>query len=73
MAVSRIYGPASDEGTPQFKVPSLSHGEQQKEALNDQRVTDFTSTWSFMTFLFKYMCHLIFTIPSQAAYLNEKS
>jgi glutathione S-transferase len=74
LAVSRIYGPASDEKeTPQFKIPSPSHDEQQHVPVNDQRVANFTSKWSAITFLFRYLCHLAFTIPRQAAYLNEKT
>ncbi len=75
MAVSRIYGPASDEQeAPEFKMPSSSHNEQQRqEALNDQRIVTMKLKWSMLTFLFKYLCHLVFTIPVQAAYLNGET
>ncbi len=76
MAVSRIYGPASDEQeAPEFKIPSSpsSHNEQQRqEALNDQRIVNMKLNWLMATFLFKYLCHLVFTIPIQATYLNRE-
>jgi hypothetical protein len=75
MAVSRIYGPDSDEQEPlQFKIPSSSHNVQhQQEAINDQRIVSTKLKWSMATFLFKYLCHLVFTIPVQAAYLNGET
>jgi glutathione S-transferase len=75
MAVSRIYGPASDEQeAPEFEIPSSSHDQQQpQEALNDQRIISTKFKWSMAPFLFKYLCHLVFTIPVQAAYLNGET
>jgi glutathione S-transferase len=75
MVVSRMYGPDSDEQEkPEFITPSSLHNEQQRqEALNDQRIIDKKSKWSTMMFLVKYLCHLVFTIPNQAAYLNGKT
>ncbi|CAF0814525.1 unnamed protein product [Didymodactylos carnosus] len=75
MVVSRLYGLASDEQeTVEFKMPSPAHDEQQQqEALNDQRTANVKSTWSLVTFFFKYLCHFVFSIPGQAEYLNGKT
>ncbi|CAF3590251.1 unnamed protein product [Rotaria sordida] len=76
MVVNTVYGPASDdEEIPQFQRSSSSSsspGNREQEALNDQRLINITSIWSMIKFLFKYQCHLLFTIPNQAAYLNRK-
>jgi glutathione S-transferase len=75
MVVSRMYGPASDEEeTPEFEMPSSSDNERQwQEALNDQRVIHKKSKRSVVMFLFRYLCHFVFTIPGQAAYLNGET
>ena len=76
MIVSRIYGLASDEQEiPEYKMPSSSsfNEQQRQEALNDQRTINIKSKWSMAKFFFKYLCHLAFTIPGQAAYLKERT
>ena len=73
MFVKRVYGPESDnEETLQFqRLPSSD--KQEKEAFNDQRRVITKSTWSKIKLLFKYQCHLFFTMPSQTAHLDTKS
>ncbi|CAF1140323.1 unnamed protein product [Rotaria sp. Silwood1] len=73
MMVKNIYGPVTDnEEVPQFNTIS-SQGNQEKEAFNDQRRINFKSKWLMSKFFFRYHCHLFFTIPNQAAYLNTKN
>ncbi|CAF2993518.1 unnamed protein product [Rotaria sp. Silwood2] len=69
---NKIYAPSTDEQeTLEFKIPSSSYNEQQpREAFNDQRITNNQSIWSMVTFLVRYLCHLYFTIPGQAAHLK---
>lgn len=70
--VKNFYGLATDdEESPLFK-PS-TQDKQTKEAFNDQRRANINSKWSLMKFLFKYQCHLYFTIPKQTDYLKPKS
>ncbi|CAF3077167.1 unnamed protein product [Rotaria sp. Silwood2] len=72
MIVKTVYGPTTDnEEVPQFNVLS-SQDNQEKAAVNDQRRITFKSIWSMIKFFVKYYCHLLFTIPNQAAYLNRK-
>ncbi|CAF2526260.1 unnamed protein product [Rotaria sp. Silwood2] len=74
MVVKNVYGPVTDdEEVPEFKTSSSSQNRQEKEAVNDQRYINFKSTWSTIKFFFKYQCHLLFTIPDQAAYLDKKT
>ena len=72
ITVSKIYEPTNDEREqPQFKVSSLSNnGQHKKEAVNDQRVIRTKFSWATLPFIFKYLCHFLFTIPVQATDLN---
>ena len=49
---------------------SLRCHRYQKEAVNGQRVIRTKFNWATLPFVFKYLCHFLFTIPVQAAYLN---
>ncbi|CAF1282778.1 unnamed protein product [Rotaria sordida] len=72
MIVKKIYEPVTDnEEILQFNTKSLENN-QEKQAFNDQRRIKFNSKWSMMKFFLKYYCHLFFTIPNQAVYLNTK-
>ncbi|CAF3422272.1 unnamed protein product [Rotaria socialis] len=73
LVVSNVYPPITDdEEMPEFQRSS-SDDNRKQEALNDQRLMNNKSIWSMIKLIFKYQCHLFFTIPNQAAYLNRKS
>ncbi|CAF3323915.1 unnamed protein product [Rotaria socialis] len=73
LVVSNVYPPVTDdEEMPEFQRSS-SDDNRKQEALNDQRLMNNKSIWSMIKLIFKYQCHLFFTIPNQAAYLNRKS
>ncbi|CAF1539488.1 unnamed protein product [Rotaria magnacalcarata] len=71
MFMKKFYGPSTDDGEVPLFISSVSENKQTNEALNDQRRVNIQSKWSLIKFLFKYQCHLLFTMPQQNLYIES--